>query len=70
VLWGGKTGCSDEIHRGRPLHGAFSKEPAGGLFLRPISPKQILAYRESIRGSCEITEVVMANLLLKQMEQF
>src|SRR5258707_839831 len=46
VLWGGKTGCSDEIHSGWPLVGAFSKEPAGGLFLRPISPKQILAYRK------------------------
>jgi hypothetical protein len=46
VLWGGKAGCSDEIQGGWPLRGAFSKEPAGGLFLRPISPKQILAYRK------------------------
>ena len=45
VMWGGKTGCSDEIHSGWPLEGAFSKEPAGGLYLMPVSAKQILAYR-------------------------
>ena len=46
VLWGSKTGCSDEIHSGWPLQGAFSREPAGGLYLMPVSAKQILAYRK------------------------
>ncbi|HEX2713264.1 MAG TPA: hypothetical protein VHM88_13775, partial [Candidatus Acidoferrales bacterium] len=46
ILWGGKTGCSDAIHSGWPLQGAFSKEPAGGLYLMPVGAKQILAYRK------------------------
>ena len=46
VLWGGKQGCSDEIHSGWPLEHAFSREPAGGLYLMPVGPKQILAYRK------------------------
>ena len=45
MLWGGKAGCSDEIHSGWPLKGKFSRQPAGGLFLAPVSAKQILAYR-------------------------
>ena len=46
VLWGGKKSCSDEIHSGWPLEHAFSREPAGGLFLGAIGRKQILAYRK------------------------
>jgi hypothetical protein len=46
VLWGGKTGCSDEIHSGWPLAHAFSKEGGGGLFLSRVGAKQILAYRK------------------------
>src|SRR5260370_13438915 len=46
VLWGGKTSCTDEIHSGWALEHPFSKEPAGGLFLMPVGPKQILAYRK------------------------
>ncbi|SRR6266852_2266891 len=46
VLWGGKTVCSDEIRSGWPLEHAFSKEPAGGLFLMGVGPKQILAHRK------------------------
>lgn len=46
VLWSSKTACSDKIHSGWPLQGAFSQEPAGGLFLLPVSAKQILAYRK------------------------
>lgn len=46
MLWGGTTRCTDEIHNGWPLEHAFSREPAGGLLLMPIGPKQILAYRK------------------------
>lgn len=46
VLWGNTTGCSDEIRSGWPLDGLFSKEPAGGLYLMPVSAKQILEYRK------------------------
>lgn len=45
VLWGAKTSCSDEIHSGWPLEYPFSREPAGGLFLGPVGPKEIVAYR-------------------------
>ena len=46
VLWGGKTGCGDEVRSGWPLQGAFSKEPAGGLFLTRVGARQILEYRK------------------------
>jgi hypothetical protein len=46
VLWGGKVSCSNEIHSGWPLEHAFSREPAGGLFLMPVGRKEILAYRK------------------------
>lgn len=46
VLWGGKTSCNDEIHNGWALEHAFSKQPAGGLYLTSMGPKQILSYRK------------------------
>jgi len=46
VLWRAKTSCADEIQSGWPLEHVFSREPAGGLFLMPVGPKRVLAYRK------------------------
>ncbi len=48
VLWGRRpAACSAEIHSGWPLRENFSKEAAGGIFLRKATPQRILNFRRA-----------------------
>lgn len=46
VVWGGKSGCSNEITAGWPLEQSFAHEPGGGLSLGKATVKEILAFRK------------------------